>query len=120
MKKLLLLSALVLIGVQSANAAGVSSYFDQGAIYTGSSFPVDVSKCPDDEKPNFENLKSGESAVHNILGIIETGDGSINAAARNGGIKRIYYVDQKINKVYIPLGFIPVYAKETKTIVYGE
>ena len=36
------------------------------------------------------------------------------------GIKKIHYVDTQVSKVYIPLLFLPIYAKETKTIVYGE
>lgn len=120
MKKFLLLLAIAIISVQSAHAASISSYFDQGAIYSGSSFPVDVAKNTDDSLPAIEDLKSGEAATNNILGIVETGDRSIQAAARNGGITRIHYVDTKVNKVYIPLGFIPIYVKQTKTIVYGE
>lgn len=120
MKKLILLLTLAIISVQSVHAVGVSKYFDQGAIYSGSSFPVDVAKNADNCMQAIENLKSGEAATNNILGIVETGDRSIQAAARNGGITRIHYVDSKVSKVYIPLGFIPIYVKQTKTIVYGE
>lgn len=120
MKKFLLLLALAIISGQSAHATSVSKYFDHGLIYSGSSFPVDAAKCADSEMPSLEGLKTGESAVNNILGLVETGDGSIEAAARNGGITQIHYVDHQINKVYVPLIFIPVYVKQTKTIVYGE
>ncbi len=120
MKKFLLLLAIAIISIQSALARNVSSYFDSGLIYTGSSFPVDVAKCANGELPSLQDLKVGESSVNNILGLVETGDGSIQAAARNGGITQIQYVDHKISKVYIPLVFIPIYVKQTKTIVYGE
>lgn len=120
MKKFLLLFVVMLMGIQSVFAVDVSNYFDQGAIYTGSSFPVDVTKNVNAEESNFENLKFGEAITNNILGLVETGDRGVQAAARNGGITKIHYVDTKINKVYIPLGFIPIYVKQTKTIVYGE
>ena len=58
--------------------------------------------------------------IRNILKLIEIGDSSITAAARNGRIKKIHYVDTQVNKVYVPLLFLPIYAKETKTVVYGE
>ena len=119
MKKILLILSILIIA-QSAHAYSVTSLFDQGFIYTGSSYPVDVANNVDDHVPPKSILKCGEAVTNNILGIVETGDRSIQAAARNGGIKKIYFVDTKINKVYIPLGFIPIYVKQTKTIVYGE
>lgn len=120
MKRFLLLLALSIISMQSGYAKDVSVYFDKGAIYSGSRFPVDVAKNADDNMPAIENLKCGEAATNNILGIVELGDRGIETAARNGGITTIHYVDTKVNKVYIPLGFIPIYVKQTKTIVYGE
>lgn len=120
MKKLLLLLAFAVICIQPAHAVNLSKYFDQGSIYSGSSFPVDVAKDPENNMPPIEGLKYGEASTNNILGIVETGDRGIQSAARNGGIKRIHYVDTKVSKVYIPIGFIPVYVKKTTTMVYGE
>lgn len=120
MKKFLLLFTVIVVGIQFAFAVDVSNYFDYGGIYTGSSFPVDVTKNVNGEKLNFEDLKCGEATTNNILGLVETGDRGVQAAARNGGITKIHYIDTKINKVYIPLGFIPIYVKQTKTLVYGE
>ena len=119
MNKFLLLITLMCISSQCIYANSVSKYFDQGVIYTGSIFPVDVAKDTDDKIMPIEGLKSGEALTHNILGIIETGNRGIQAAAKNGGITKILF-DTKVNKVYIPLGFIPIYVKETKTIVYGK
>lgn len=100
--------------------AGISNRFDKGAIYSGSSFPLDVSKNDNYSMPEINGLKSGEATTKNILGIIETGNRGIQAAAKNGDISRIYYIDSEVNKVYVPLGFIPIYMKQTKTIVFGE
>ena len=69
---------------------------------------------------DLTKLKKGESTSHNILMLVETGDAGVDEAAKKAGITKIHYVDTKIQKVYIPLGFIPIYVKERKTIVYGE
>ncbi len=39
------------------------------------------------------NKKSGESCAKNVLGVVATGDASIHAAAKDGGIKRVATVD---------------------------
>ncbi len=39
------------------------------------------------------NQKTGEACVTNILGVVATGDASINKAAKNGGIKKVSTVD---------------------------
>ena len=97
-------------------------YYDAGSIYAGTTFPQSVGRdinCS--AKPvDIHKLKRGESASRNILKLIEVGDASISEAARNGRIKKIHYVDTQVSKVYIPLLFLPIYAKETRTIVYGE
>lgn len=121
MKKFLLPLVITILGFQPAQATNVSHYFNQGSIYTGSSFPVDVAKNTTNEKLlNLNGLKCGEATTNNILGLVETGNRGIQVAAKNGGITKIHYVDTKVNKVYIPLVFIPIYVKQTKTIVYGE
>lgn len=119
MNKVILLLFIVITSIEATYAVNVSKYFDQGGIYTNSSFPVEVAKTSN-ENIDLKKLKSGESTSNNILWIIEVGDSGIQTAVKNGGITKIHYVDKKINKVYIPLGFIPIYVKQTKTIVYGE
>lgn len=106
--------------INSVNAAGFnnSKYYDAGLIYSGTSFPQ--SAANQQAECALQNLKTGEAECINILGFVETGDASINTAAKNGGITKIHYIDYKINKVYIPILFIPIYAKEIKTVVYGE
>jgi len=56
--------------------------------------------------------KVGRSEAWGIL-VFATGDASISAAMRNGGITRIHHVDHETSS------FLGVYAKYT-TIVYGE
>ncbi len=57
--------------------------------------------------------RMGQSEATSILGWVATGDASINAAARAGGISRIHHVD------YHTQSILGVYAKTTVT-VYGE
>ena len=83
--------------------------------------PVDVAKAENGESNvDLSKLKVGESTSRNILHIVEVGDASIDEAARKAGITKIHYVDSKTTKVFIPLGFIPILVRETKTLVYGE
>lgn len=123
MKKIVLSLLALFLSANITHARGLdtSSNFDHGLIYSGSKFPQSIAPAINSAAPkNLSELKTGESTATNILGLVETGDASIEAAARNGGITEIEYVDTKIGKVYIPLLFIPIYVKETKTIVYGK
>lgn len=123
MKKIFLTLLAVFLSANLSYAIGLktSSNFDKGLIYSGASFPQSISNQINTTPPkNLNELKSGTSSASNILGLVETGDASIEAAAKNGGITEIQYVDTKIGKVYIPLLFIPIYVKETKTTVYGN
>ena len=61
---------------------------------------------------DLANAKVGEASAMSIIGIT-TGDSSITAAAKAGGLKKVYYVD------YHSMGILGVYAKTT-TKVYGE
>ena len=58
-------------------------------------------------------VKIGQSAATSILGIVGTGDASINAAAASAGITKIHHVD------YHTVNYVGVWAKTTVT-VYGE
>ena len=120
MSKFVLLIILAVISTQTTFASSLSRYFNQGAIYSNSSFPVDAAKNTEDNIIPVEGLKCGEATTNNILGLVETGNRGIQTAAENGGITKIHYVDTKVSKVYIPLFFIPIYVKQTKTLVYGE
>lgn len=62
---------------------------------------------------NAGTTKQGEACAASILGLIGTGDASINAAAKEGGIAKIAYVDGKSSNI------LGIYAKYC-TVVYGE
>lgn len=57
--------------------------------------------------------KKGEATAKTILGLVATGDCSIAAAAKNGGLKTIRHVDYKYKNL---LGIV----QETTVVVYGE
>lgn len=64
-------------------------------------------------KEDWSDKKVGSATAKSILGLIATGDASIQAAAKNGGITKIHHVDHETRSV---LGVIA----EFTTIVYGE
>ena len=57
--------------------------------------------------------KTGKAKTTSILGLFATGDASIQAAAKNGGLKKVYHADYQY---YNLLGII----QETTVIVNGE
>ncbi|WP_108126371.1 TRL-like family protein [Saccharospirillum mangrovi] len=57
--------------------------------------------------------RTGEACAQSILGLVATGDASITAAKRDGGISRIAYIEHKTTNV---LHFYGQYC----TIVVGE
>lgn len=65
------------------------------------------------EGPIVYGPKKGEAVCSSVLGIVSTGDCSIAAAAKNGGLTKINHVDYQYKN------YIGVY-QEVKVIVYGE
>ena len=123
MKKLILSIFIVNFLVQSAHAIGIntSAYYDKGAIFSGSTFPQSTANAVNLPKQlNLQKLKTGYAAKTNFFGLVEIGDSGIDKAAKQANITQIHYVDTTVSKVYIPLLFIPIYAKTTRTTVYGE
>lgn len=76
-----------------------------GGLYTGvtSGMAVSAQAGP----------KTGEACASSILGLIATGDASIDTARRNGGITSISIVDEKATS------FLGIYASYC-TIVHGK
>ena len=102
-------------------ASGGYKYSDMGGIYTGVTFPQDVANDANiTDETKLSNLKKGQATSTNFLYLFDVGNSGIEEARKNGGITKIHYVDKKIDKVYIPLLFLPIYAKSTTTVVYGE
>lgn len=76
-------------------------------------FVYQSQKGPGAVTSNSLGSKVGTSEATSILGIAATGDASIDAAAKAGGIKKISHVDYEVSNI------LGIYAKHT-TIVYGE
>ena len=85
-----------------------SAFLGTGVVYDGKTVPQSVTG-----NTISKNAKVGTSSYMSILGLVSVGDGSINAAAKNGGITKISHVDQKNYNI------LGVYAK-FETTVYGE
>lgn len=75
---------------------------------------VSVVRAPLSTEGDFSaSSKSGEASSVSILGIVSTGDCSIDAAVKSGGLKNINHID------YGYLNIIGVFQKTT-VYVYGE
>jgi hypothetical protein len=70
-------------------------------------------KNPHSVTSNAGASKVGTSEAMSILGIVATGDASIDAAAKAAGITKIHHVDEEATAI---LGIIAKY----KIYVYGE
>jgi len=110
MKKLIGCSCAVALAGLLSGCAGVcppaQSGSLSGGIYAKVSAPLWVTA-------NTGSTKSGSASAQSILGVVATGDASIQAASASAGITKIQHVDQTIEKVWI------LWAKYTVT-VYGE
>lgn len=75
---------------------------------------VSVVRAPLSTEGDFSaSSKSGEASSVSILGIVSTGDCSIDAAVKSRGLKKINHID------YGYLNIIGVFQKTT-VYVYGE
>lgn len=101
--------AIVLSSLLTFGVAGCLS-----APFQPPSGAVSVTKAPLSTEGNWEiGSKRGEASSTSVLCLYATGDCSIAAAARNGGLKKIGHVD------YEYVNIIGIWQKAT-VIVYGE
>jgi hypothetical protein len=100
------LKAVAVIGVVVV-AGGCASAIPQGAFFTDVKLPV---SSADGE---IIHTRSGVAEAKSYLGLVAVGDASIDQALRNGGIKKIKYVDYSANNI---VGIIGTY----RTTVYGD
>jgi hypothetical protein len=69
---------------------------NNGLFYTDTIVPVAVLEAESDEP-----VKTGEACSIGVLGLWATGDSSVKAAKRNGGITRIATVEEKFKQVFL-------------------
>ena len=123
LKRLILSLMLFFALTQCVHAIGInkSAFYDKALLFSGTTFPQSTANDINNENTQKQQtLKTGMSATTNFLGLIEVGNASIDSAAKRANITKIHYVDTNVSKVYIPLLFIPIYAKTIRTTVYGE
>lgn len=105
MKKVCL-SVAAALALLVSSCAVVSTPAGMGVLYTGVTSGESVTSNP-------LGKKVGQSSASNILGLVATGDASIDLAAKKVGIKKISHVDVKKTSV------LGIFASST-TIVYGD
>lgn len=103
MQKLLVIAA---VAVLLSGCAAYTTSPVIGFLYTDVQAPLAATS-------NTVATKVGTAEAKSILGIVATGDASINAAAQKAGIKKISHVD------YHSKSILGIYATYT-VYVYGE
>jgi len=83
--------------------SGCAASAPVGALYTDVKVPVTATA-------NAQGAKTGTAICTSILGLVATGDCSVEAAAKNGGINKVFTVDSK------NLSYLGVYATFTTTV----
>lgn len=79
-----------------------------GGLYTNVDAPVTATSNVAEGE-----YKVGEASATSVLGLVATGDASIQAAMENGGITEIYHVDYETQSI------LGLYAEYT-VMVYGQ
>ncbi|WP_236979624.1 TRL-like family protein [Membranihabitans maritimus] len=97
--------ALLAVLVCMTSCATVKSPLS-GMVYSDVKAPVAVTG-------NSNSTKVGSSEATSILGIVATGDASIEAAAKSAGITKIHHVDEQSSSIL-------VFFAKYKVFVYGE
>lgn len=103
MKKMKLAVALIAAGM----LAGCATSVPLGGLYTELKLPIAATSN------NGKSTKTGTAECMSVLGLVATGDCSIEAAKKNGGITKVNHIDWDARNI---LGIIGNY----KTVVHGE
>ena len=77
--------------------------------YTDATYPITATGA---KVQDLSNLRRGQSSATSVLFLVETGDASIDTAARNGGITKISTVDVKTK--------VGIFTTKVITVVTGE
>lgn len=100
-------SFMVLVLFVAVMLNGCATPYPMGMIYTEIKAPVGAADG------GISYSKTGTAKATSVLGLVATGDCSIKAAAANGGIRNIKYVDYDAKNI---LGIFGEYT----TTVYGD
>jgi hypothetical protein len=99
---------LILAGMVALFMMTTASFAQTGIIFTSISAPAAVTSNTIGAAP-----KAASGSYSSVLGLIATGDASINTISKEAGITKIYYVDEHVTSI-LSL-FVTV-----KFTVYGE
>jgi hypothetical protein len=111
MKKVLLLVALVAVCITMSGCGAVIAMGGGGILYQDTKAPA--ASLAYYGATTTQGMKTGSAQFTSILGILATGDASLDAAMRAGGLTKLHHVDTQVTSI---LGIISTY----KVIVYGE
>jgi hypothetical protein len=110
MKKALLLGTITVICLTMLVGC-VPGFYTVGTLYTSVKTPAGAVAY---YGPTANQAaKVSRVTASNILGLIATGDASLEAAMKQGGITKVHHVDQEVTSI---LGLWSTYT----IIVYGE
>lgn len=68
----------------------------QGIAFAHVSAPIDTNA----EATPTANMRSGEASTLTVLGLVSLGDASVQAAAREGGLRVVHHVDYEYKNVF--------------------
>ena len=100
-------SVLVTIIASSVLLSGCAANYPIGAAFTDINLPVQATN------EDGTASKQGRSSCVSYVAMVATGDCSIEAAKRDGGIREVHHMDWKVNSM---LGIISHY----ELTVYGN
>ncbi len=110
MKKALLLGIIPIVCLTMMTGC-IPGFYTVGTLYTAVKTPAEVIAY---YGPTANQAaKVSKVTATNILGIIATGDASLEAAMKQGGITKVHHVDQEVTSI---LGLWSTYT----IYVYGE
>ncbi len=110
MKKALLLGIIPLVCLTMMTGC-IPGFYTVGALYTSVKTPASAVAYYGPQATS--NAKVAKVTATNILGLIATGDASLEAAMRESGIKKVHHIDQEVTSI---LGLWSTYT----IYVYGE
>ena len=105
MKTAMAIAASLLLVLGGLGCMGAPIVPPLGIVYTNIDAPISL-------RGDFGS-KRGEASVTAYLALFSTGDASVRAAARNGGISNVKHVDYEFRNV------IGIYQRYT-TVVFGD
>ena len=105
MRTAMAIAASLLLALGALGCMGAPIVPPLGIAYTSIDAPITL-------RGDFGS-KRGESSVTAYFGLVSTGDASVRAAARNGGISDVKHVDYEFNNLFF------FYQRYT-TVVFGD